>query len=327
MDLVNSIFSGVNYSLLKTSEVVNKIAGSPSCVKNTCLLGSKCIAFIDRTNGQTNFPTAVKNMKAVTEVVTLYALFNQIIYWLNPFDNSKIDQERLIEKLNVTLGKLEDRKLPKTAPNAAVDTIKNNNDIAKKIVKKTLEVSHYTQQEVYHSIQASLIQQGYDEKDVQEVLQDFKVILKPRPIVKNIVVLCGTFCNSANTLKILEKWDLIDLSKIVEKIGSQGNIFSILVRYPISVVCDAVTTLELTVTILDATKTLFKTNKKMEASESENAGQLKLERKRCLWSIAAAAADMASTTLPLFLTMNPTTLIILGIINKSTAILCFLNKP
>ncbi len=107
MNAAQSISSFINHKVDDLNKFVDKVARSPGISKKVLQVTTKTFKTYDLYTLKSHFPEFYASAKGVVEFVELYNFFGEVIYWINPFTNRSLDQQKLIQSLDKFLS---DRK-------------------------------------------------------------------------------------------------------------------------------------------------------------------------------------------------------------------------
>lgn len=208
MSPVQSISRFFNHKVDVVNKFVDRVAKTPGLTKKVLQVTTKSFKTYDLYALKTSFPEFYADAKGAIAFIELYGLFSDAVYWMNPFTNKSIDQEKLSDSLDKFLKAhipLEKKASP-TISSLEKSKIKNlNNDdliaYSKDLVRE-LHQDYELSSKAKGSIKKLLMGLS-NKKDNQYSLEDVLKVLK---FIRNTVL-------TSSSLKIKAKKNATEIVK------------------------------------------------------------------------------------------------------------------
>ena len=317
MELVNSIFSFVNYGAKKVTQKAHQIATNPSAVKKTFQIAGKLFATVDLSYGNEVLKRPITEaMKGTIDSIEFYGSFKNIMFWINPFSKESLDQTILLDSLKSSLSaSYKEQKL------------------AKGVFRNVMAEKDFNSKgEVLESIRVILENHGYTSPQAQQIAERVFIQQKSRPTLVVLSMVCFTVADLGSNLMTLKKWGILDLSKLAAQIGGQSRIFLFVFKLGAETVLGTVASVALIFAASDASYRIYvntrkyyhaKANSILALGEKEEAYK---GLRNATLDLISSGIDLVSVAAPLLFTLNPPAVVALAIIAKGTGLICILVR-
>ena len=325
MELVNSIFSFLNYETKKVTQKAHQIATNPSAVKKTFQIVGKLFATVDLSYGNEVLKRPITEaMKGTTDSIEFYGSFKNIMFWINPFSKESLDQTILLDSLKSSL----------SASHTDPIEIKKQQKRAKGVFRDVMvEKDFNSKGEVLESIRGSLENHGYTSPKAQQIAERVFIQQKSRPALVVLSMVCFTVADLGSNLMTLKKWGILDLSKLAAQIGGQSRIFLFVFKLGAETVLGTVASVALIFAASDASYRIYVNTRKYYYAKANPILALPGEKeeaykglRNATLDLISSGVDLVSAATPLLFTLNPPVVVALAIIAKGTGLICILVR-
>lgn len=319
MKLITSISDKVNYGVECFDHAVKQISQNPGKIKKVLQFAMKSFNAIDLYQKGIILDREVCHiMKGTCDLIGFYSSYKEITYWIYLFSKQNMDDVQLQRSIEESL---KDPEIEK-------GDSENQKKLAKEIFEEVMTRDEYhSRKEVVQKIRASLIKHGVDDDRAQQVASKVIVQQKTRSPAELFYMACFTTADVSSVILNLQKWNFLELSQIAAQLGNQSPVFMFIIDAGSGMVLGAVASAGLFVLAgKDAHKAISLAMKMHSAGSPEEREKIYKQLCGVLFDVTVDIADLASAATPLFVTLNPPTLIALGLVSKGLGIVCFLSK-
>lgn len=318
MKLTNLISGYTNYAATKTSELADKIANNPSAAKKFLQVISKSFAAHDLYfYGKILDRDIIHVMKDTRGILDFYGTFEDVMFWINPFSKETLDDEALLQSLNLTFCAPIKNKKSQQKVKGEINAVYNE------IMAKE---AYYSKGEVQEALKASLQKHGYESAYIEKIADQITIQQKSRPITLLFCKLAFTPVGIVENMLTLEKWGLVDLGVISEKIGSTP-VFAIFVDIGLKKTLGSVVTTALLMATGESSYRLIVNGKKYyySTNNAESTEAYKDLREAFL-DTASRGSELALAGTTLFFTLTPQVFVGFALATKGIGLYCALQK-
>lgn len=307
MGAIDKVSTTVNYPLLQVEKGLKSASKPYNAAKKffqTCMKTAELLK-------QGNSPI-VHAMGGAVQIISFFSSTKDIMYWINPFSKEKIDQGALRKVIHKSL--MDQNEFD-------VDEKVN------KIMKRVMEQKQYhSKKQVMNVIKTYMRDElVINDKIVKKIAQGITVKKVSRPFVQKLANVFYTLGDVAESLLVLEKWNVLNVSKCAASIGRRFPVLKFIATASAKQVLGVLFSAGFALTIGYSSYKLIKNAYQLKkCTNDQERAVLKNERRNLVLDLVGASFDLAATLPALLTVVSPPIGLALGIVAKGIGFICVL---